>query len=166
MLELQALEGKDVKDLLMNVGSGGGSAAAAAAPAPPAAGAAAAAALPPPDPTFINRSFTSLPSRACSSNMSEFVVQYPLSFRRRCTLAKREHQMGSTSGTLAAVMRVWSLSDCTEKRNQLLSGQFRRVAQLDRTYGDLNTVIGQDEGGVGSCELGGRHCEGIDISRF
>jgi len=33
MLELQALEGKDVKDLLMNVGSGGGSAAAAAAPA-------------------------------------------------------------------------------------------------------------------------------------
>jgi hypothetical protein len=41
-LQLQALEGKDVKDLLLNVGSGGG-AAAAAAPGGPAAGGEAAA---------------------------------------------------------------------------------------------------------------------------
>lgn len=26
-------------------------------------------------------------------------------------------------------------------------------------YGDLDTIISQDEGGVGSCELGGRHCD-------
>ena len=25
-------------------------------------------------------------------------------------------------------------------------------------YGDLDTVIREDEGGVGGCELGGRHC--------
>lgn len=24
-------------------------------------------------------------------------------------------------------------------------------------YGDLNTVIGEDEGGVGGCQLSGRH---------
>ena len=65
------------------------SAAAGASPpaaAPPAAGAAAA---PPPEPTFDSRSFTSLPSRA---------------------LAKSDVQMGSTSATLAALIRVWSLS--------------------------------------------------------
>lgn len=28
-----------------------------------------------------------------------------------------------------------------------------------QTYGDLDAVIGQDEGGVGGSELGGRHCE-------
>jgi hypothetical protein len=28
------------------------------------------------------------------------------------------------------------------------------------TYGDLNTVIGQDEGGVRAGELGGRHVDG------
>jgi hypothetical protein len=39
---LQALEGKDVKDLLLNVGSGGGAAAAPAAGAAPTGGAAAA----------------------------------------------------------------------------------------------------------------------------
>lgn len=69
----------------------GASAAASppAAAAPPAAVGAAAA--PPPEPTFMSRSLTSLPSRA---------------------LAKSWHQMGSTSGTLAAVMRDWSLSAC------------------------------------------------------
>ena len=67
------------------------SAAAAASPpaaAPPAAGAAAA---PPPEPTFDSRSLTSLPSRA---------------------LANSDVQMGSTSATLAALIRVWSLSAC------------------------------------------------------
>lgn len=39
---LQALEGKDVKDLLLNVGSGGGAAPAAGGAAPAAGGAAAA----------------------------------------------------------------------------------------------------------------------------
>ena len=68
----------------------GASAEPEAAAAPPAAGAAA----PPPEPTFRRRSLTSLPSRA---------------------LAKREVQMGSISGTLAAVMRDWSLSACLRK---------------------------------------------------
>jgi len=33
------------------------------------------------------------------------------------------------------------------------------------TYGDLNTVIGEDEGGVGSGELGGRHCDIMESCR-
>jgi hypothetical protein len=27
------------------------------------------------------------------------------------------------------------------------------------SYGDIDTVIGEDESGVGGCELGGRHCD-------
>lgn len=75
---------------------GASSAAEAPAAAPPAAGAAAA---PPPEPTFNSSSFTSLPSSA---------------------LAKRLHQMGSTSGTLAAVMMDWSLSAYTDKIREIL----------------------------------------------
>lgn len=69
----------------------GASAAASppAAAAPPAA--AGAAAAPPPEPMLVKISLTSLPSRA---------------------LAKREVQMGSTSATLAAVMRELILSAC------------------------------------------------------
>ena len=79
-------------DLPSSAFSSAGASAEAAAPpaaAPPAAGAAA-----PPEPTFRRRSLTSLPSRA---------------------LAKREVQMGSISGTLAAEMRAWSLSACLRK---------------------------------------------------
>ena len=80
--------------------------------------------------------------------------------------------MGSTSGTLAALMRVWSFSDCCVTCQycfQILQESAPDVERCDRgwvsraprvcTYGDLDTVIGQDEGGVGGCELGGRHCE-------
>jgi len=35
----------------------------------------------------------------------------------------------------------------------------QRVGSRSNTYGDLDTVIGQDEGGVGGSELGGRHCD-------
>lgn len=64
--------------------------AGAAAPLADAAGAAAAAAgAAEPPPVFMSISLTSLPSRA---------------------LAKRVVQMGSTSGTLAAVIIDWSLS--------------------------------------------------------
>jgi hypothetical protein len=37
------------------------------------------------------------------------------------------------------------------------------------SYSDVDTVIGEDEGGVGSCKLGGRHCDVCDrevLSRF
>jgi len=67
--------------------SAAGAASSVAAGAPPAAGAAAAA--PPPEPTFKSRSLTSLPSSA---------------------FAKSWHQIGSTSTTLAAEIRDWSLS--------------------------------------------------------
>lgn len=30
---------------------------------------------------------------------------------------------------------------------------------MESAYRDLDTVIGQDEGGVGSRELGGGHCD-------
>ena len=66
--------------------------AASAGASPPAAAppaAAGAAAAPPPEPTLSSSSLTSLPSSA---------------------LAKSEHQIGSTSGTLAAVMRDCNLS--------------------------------------------------------
>lgn len=80
--------------------AGASSAAPAAGAAPPAAGAAA----PPPEPTFRRSSLTSLPSRA---------------------LAKMEVQMGSISGTLAAEMRDWSLSDCVFSRSVRFSSCVR-----------------------------------------
>jgi hypothetical protein len=30
------------------------------------------------------------------------------------------------------------------------------------SYSDVDTVIGEDESGVGGCKLGGRHCDGCD----
>jgi hypothetical protein len=30
---------------------------------------------------------------------------------------------------------------------------------LGKSYSDVDTVIGEDESGVGGCELGGRHCD-------
>lgn len=101
--------------------------ASAAAAAPPAA-APGAAAAPPPEPTLTRRSLMSLPSRACvseknhnsSATNSHFSRFLEIRLRRAysvmggClseirTLAKIDVQMGSTS-TLAAAIRVWSLS--------------------------------------------------------
>jgi len=64
--------------------------------------------------------------------------------------------MGSTS-ILAAEMRVWSLSAWYSK-----SVQSREIVESLEcgAYGDLNTVIGQDEGSVGGSELGGGHFDG------
>lgn len=64
--------------------------------------------------------------------------------------------MGSTS-ILAAAMRVWSLSAWYSK-----SAGSREIVEDSEgvAYGDLNTVIGQDEGSVGGSELGGGHFDG------
>lgn len=82
------------------------------------------------------------------------------------TLANREVQMGSMS-TPAALMTVCSLSACYIIKNQMSAGtpslvgsdlrQSRKFG--DCSYGDLNTLIGEDEGGVGRCQLSGRHFE-------
>lgn len=43
-------------------------------------------------------------------------------------------------------------------RNRLLHGGRSASSRYQgKTYGDLNAVIGEDEGGVGASELGGRH---------
>lgn len=88
--------------------------------------------------------------------------------------------MGSTSWTFAAVTRELILSDwranlvshcfysfpahvmlrpsrTTLQRHCATS--FFLVELWEWTYGNLNTVIGEDESGVGSGELGGRHCD-------
>ena len=53
--------------------------------------------------------------------------------------------MGSTSGTLAAVIRVWSLSACDLLARKTSSGAVRKA-----TDGDLDAIVGEDQGGVGS----------------
>ena len=73
--------------------SAAGAASAAAAAPPAAAAGAPAAGAPPPEPTFDNKSFTFLPSRA---------------------FANKDAQMGSTS-TPAAPVRVTILSACQAK---------------------------------------------------
>ena len=91
----------------------------------------------PPDPTFMSRSFTSLPSRA---------------------LANRDAQIGSTSVTLAALTRVWSLSAC-----KIVASSARRVpwdgegVRYSAANSNLDTVIGEDEGCVGGGKLRVRH---------
>lgn len=73
--------------------------------------------------------------------------------------------MGSTS-TLLALIRVCSLSAC--ERGLRSAFWHRRVVGENRwewrdkiffPYGDLETLISEDEGGVGGCQLSGRHCE-------
>lgn len=41
-----------------------------------------------------------------------------------------------------------------------MSGQWLLVSLLGEkvNYGDIDTIVREDEGGVGGCELGGRHC--------
>lgn len=69
------------------------------------------------------------------------------------TLANRDVQMGSTPSTPAALISDWSLSDC------LSQYVLQPTIALGNSYGDVDTVIGEDEGRVGRCELGGRHVE-------
>jgi hypothetical protein len=116
---------------------------AAAPPAPPAAGAAAA---PPPEPTFRSRSLTSLPSRAYF-HIRNHISRAIHSVGR--TLANRVVQMGSTSSIFAALISDWSL---------LVQAMVRAVVP-GSSYSDVDTVIGEDESGVGGCELRGRHCD-------
>jgi len=84
--------------------------------------------------------------------------------------------MGSTSTTLAALMRVLILSACVQ--NERLAWPipnptkfpassycaaavaFRRWLQLRViAYGDLDAIIGEDERRIGRCQLSGRHLE-------
>jgi hypothetical protein len=89
------------------------------ATAPPAAGAPpdATAAAPPPEPTFRRRSFTSLPSSACGHISRRYFEIIFLDVV--LTLAKRVVHIGSTSGTLAAEMRVCSLSAFAERQHRI-----------------------------------------------
>jgi hypothetical protein len=62
--------------------------------------------------------------------------------------------MGSTSSIFAALISDWSLSAC----NLLVQAMVRAVVP-GSSYSDVDTVIGEDESGVGGCELRGRHCD-------
>lgn len=84
------------------------------------------------------------------------------------TLAKREVQMGSIS-TLLALIRACSLSACDWESTLAPScwresfcdtrWDWRDQRNFFCAYGDLETLISEDEGGVGRCQLSGRHCE-------
>lgn len=67
--------------------------------------------------------------------------------------------MGSMSATLAAVMSDWSLSACGKDLLDGYSAHAQSCAAQgsEISYGDLDTVIREDEGGVGGSELGGGH---------
>ena len=86
------------------------SSAGASAGAPPAAPPLGAAAAPPPDPTFNSRSLTFFPSSAYE--LCQGRLRYWRSKRARHALANSVVHILSTSGTLAALMMVWSLSAC------------------------------------------------------
>ena len=120
--------------------------AAAAPPAPPAG----AAAAPPPEPTFRRRSLTSLPSRACSRIRN--CVRCPSEFERA--------HLGEKGGPDGLDL----LDLCGLDQGLELVGLVRSVTVSAtaprRPYSDVDTVIGEDESGVGGCELGGRHCDG------
>jgi hypothetical protein len=60
--------------------------------------------------------------------------------------------MGSTSSIFAALMSDWSLSAWYSLVTMLATA-------CGDSYGDIDTVIREDESGVGGCELGGRHCD-------
>jgi hypothetical protein len=70
------------------------------------------------------------------------------------TLAKRVVQMGSTSSIFAALMSDWSLSAW-----HVLVSLPAPKSNCRGSYGDVDTVIREDESGVGGCELRGRHCD-------
>lgn len=40
---------------------------------------------------------------------------------------------------------------------------FRVQAGSVGSYSDIDTIIGEDQSGVGGCELGVRHCEGLRL---
>ena len=119
--------------------------AAAAPPAPPAG----AAAAPPPEPTFRRRSLTSLPSRACS--LIRNCVQC-LSVFERAHLGEK----GCPDG-------LDFLDLCGLDERLELVGLVKSVTVLasapQNSYSDIDTVIGEDESGVGGGKLGGRHCD-------
>lgn len=70
--------------------------------------------------------------------------------------------MGSMSETLAAEMRDCSLSACGIQMLDVRSGSLRQCAvrRGSNSYGDLDTIIREDEGGVRGRELGVGHCDG------
>jgi hypothetical protein len=68
--------------------------------------------------------------------------------------------MGSTS-TLAAEVRARIFSDCVrwnvEGQRVVLLAEQQDASASTTTHGDLDSLVGEDEGGVGGGELGG-HC--------
>ena len=70
------------------------------------------------------------------------------------TLAKRVAQIGSTSGTLAALMIEFNLSACITSQLACFVVNTIRIA-----YSDIKAIIGKDERSVGCGEFGGRHCD-------
>lgn len=81
----------------------------------------------------------------------------------RLTLAKREAQMGSTSGTPAALIRELSLSACKVESVSMSSVAMIIHSLISRnwkvSYSDVEAVIGEDECGVGGSEFGDRHLD-------
>lgn len=87
--------------------------------------------------------------------------------------------MGSTSSTPAALIKVWSLSDCVIVSETCQPQNFLRLPRsswgflfelgvsvrggdeerLRRTHGDLDAIIGEDESRVGRGNFGVRHCD-------
>ena len=58
----------------------------------------------------------------------------------------------------SAAILLWIVYMPIPSRNRLLHGGRSASSRYQgKTYGDLNAVIGEDEGGVGASELGGRH---------
>lgn len=58
----------------------------------------------------------------------------------------------------------WLLELCGWLRGLALaegSHARRGMIMFGRAHSDLNTVIGEDESGVGRGEFGGRHCESV-----
>jgi hypothetical protein len=98
-----------------------------------------------------------------------------LSSRELHTLAKSEAQIGSTSATLAALMRVEILSAYSQSCCQHDIPPMRpvRVGVIARSrayvefrwlsYGDLEAIVGEDKRRVRRCQLSGRHLELCDV---
>ncbi len=84
--------------------------------------------------------------------------------------------MGSTSIIPAALMRVCILSACVQfipvsnrfRGSSNFFSLLRNIAPRGRrgTHRDLDTVVGEDQRRVGSCELCSRHCECVVLCRF
>ena len=95
-----------------------------------------------------------MPSSACGS-LSTLSPTMSDGFYRCNTFANNIAQIGSTSVTLAAFMRVWSLS-----------AWFSLLAAADAHFSaescrNVNTIVGENESCVARRKFCGRHCDGV-----